>query len=148
DISPGSLASVFGTNLAAATASGYIVPLSTTLGGTSVTVNGRPAPLIYVSPSQINFQLPYEIAPGPATVAVTTAAPNPSFSFTVSLSAPGVFLSDASHAIAQNQDGSLNNSGRGAAPGSILVVYLTGQGALDNAVATGAAAPSQPLSRA
>jgi len=101
-----------------------------------------------VSPGQINFQMPYETSPGPASVVITTSgSPSPGFSFTVSPSAPGVFLS-GSHAIAQNQDGTLNDAGHPIAPAGTLVVYLTGQGPLDNAVATGAAAPSQPLSRA
>ena len=149
DVSPGSLASIFGANLALATASAASLPLPMLLGGVSVAVNGRPAPLIYVSPGQINFQMPYETPPGSASIVTTTSGiASPSFSFTVLPSAPGLFLSGASHAIAQNQDGTLNDSSHAAAPATILVVYLTGQGPLDNAVVTGAAAPSQPLSRA
>ncbi len=47
------------------------MPLPSTLAGVSVTVNGLKAPLVYVSPVQINAQLPYEIEPGTAIVAVT-----------------------------------------------------------------------------
>ena len=148
-MAPGALASIFGTNLASAAGSAANVPLPATLGGVSVAVNGRPAPLIYISPGQINFQVPYETSPGPASVTVTTSGrASLSFAFNVLAAAPGVFQSDTSRAIAQNQDGSLNGSTHAAAPGSTLVVYLTGQGPLDNAVASGASAPSQPLSRA
>jgi hypothetical protein len=55
---PGEIASIFGTNLAFMTLSAAGVPLRAMLGGTSVQVNGVAAPLFYVSPNQINFQVP------------------------------------------------------------------------------------------
>src|SRR5277367_1480693 len=57
-ISPGSIAAIFGSNLATAPLSALGSQLSTTLGGVSVTVNGVKAPLFFVSPGQINFQVP------------------------------------------------------------------------------------------
>src|ERR1700734_1865237 len=57
-VAPGSLASVFGTGLANATDSASGLPLTTSLGGTSVSVAGTLAPLLYVSATQINFQVP------------------------------------------------------------------------------------------
>src|ERR1035441_3920857 len=60
-LAPGELFSIFGTNLASATASAASVPLPMILAGTSVTVNGKPAPLVFVSPTQINAQIPYEV---------------------------------------------------------------------------------------
>ena len=57
-ITPGSLVSIFGTNLANATASASQLPLTTELSGTSVTVNGVKAPLLFVSPEQINLETP------------------------------------------------------------------------------------------
>jgi beta-glucanase (GH16 family) len=75
-IAPGSLVSLYGVNLADATygslfESGKFV--SSTPSGVSVSVNGKSAPLTYVSPSQINFQLPWEteLAPQTVNVAVT-----------------------------------------------------------------------------
>src|ERR1039457_3265501 len=65
-ISPGSLTTVCGNNLAA----GGHSPLNadgsfpTSAAGVTVSVNGVNAPLIYVSPKQINFQVPWETAPG------------------------------------------------------------------------------------
>jgi hypothetical protein len=63
---PGMLMSVFGTGLASG--SPQIVtttPLPvTSASGTSVTINGIAAPLLYVSATQINLQLPYEVGPG------------------------------------------------------------------------------------
>jgi uncharacterized protein (TIGR03437 family) len=81
----GAIFSVFGENLAASAQRAPGTPLPTRLGGTSVTVGGIAAPLFYVSPGQINFQVPNAIAqaPRPAVpprlgvrvpVVVTTAA--------------------------------------------------------------------------
>ena len=74
-IAPDSLASLYGTNLASGTAQASLLPLPTTLGGISVTLtdaNGvaRLAPLVYVSPGQINFVVPDGTAVGAATVTV------------------------------------------------------------------------------
>src|SRR5579859_1301561 len=57
-VAPGELVSIFGTNLAASTVtfSGATVP--TQLGGTQVFFGGLSAPLFYVSPNQINAQVP------------------------------------------------------------------------------------------
>ena len=71
-LSPGSLASLFGLSLASSTAGATSLPLPATLGGVQVLVNGTPAPLLYVSPTQINFQIPYEALGGNATVVVVS----------------------------------------------------------------------------
>lgn len=149
NVAPGSLATIFGVNLSTnAPIHASVLPLPTTLGEVEVSVNGHPAPLDYVGSTQINFQVPYEVAPGPASVVVTASgAASPSFSFTVVAAAPGIFMA-GTQASAQNQDGSGNAISNPAAAGSVVVVYLTGQGPVDNPVATGAAPPSTPLSNA
>src|SRR6266566_5167307 len=71
-IAPGSLISIFGTNLASALSSASSPTLSTTLGDVnSVTLNGMPVPLSFVSAGQINAQAPWELIPGAANVVVT-----------------------------------------------------------------------------
>lgn len=57
----GSIIAIFGANLATAAASSSSFPLPTTLVGTSVLFGGIPAPLLYVSPTKINAQVPFEI---------------------------------------------------------------------------------------
>ncbi len=57
----GSIASLFGWNLATRTESAAVVPLPTSLAGTVLRVNGMPAPLFFVSRTQINFQVPWEV---------------------------------------------------------------------------------------
>ncbi|NOT61034.1 MAG: hypothetical protein HOP19_12520, partial [Acidobacteria bacterium] len=70
DLAPNSIAAAFGVNLANATRAGNTIPLPTSLGGASIMVQDvkgveRPAPLFFVSPAQINFQIPPGTHPGP-----------------------------------------------------------------------------------
>lgn len=148
-VAPGSFASIFGENLAAATAAVSTTTWPTTLGGVTVLVNGRATPLHSVSPGQINFQVPVATPVGAATAEVRlSGAASAAFSFNVVAAAPGVLVFGNNRAVVQNQDGNLNTATNGALPGSTIVAYLTGQGAVDNAVTDGAPAGANPLSRA
>jgi len=150
-IAPGSLFSIFGTGLAAQTASASTLPLSRNLGGAQVFVNGEPAPLVYVSGNQINAQMPVDVPTGrPISVTITNAggATSNAVSVTVPAAAPGIFTYNGNEAIVQNQDGSLNSTGAPAHPGDVLVAYLTGGGAVNAAGpwVTGAGSPGGPSS--
>jgi uncharacterized protein (TIGR03437 family) len=143
-VSPGSLVSVFGTNLASSEQwAGASLPL--TLGGTSVSVNGIPALLSYVSPSQINLQLPSSLASslpvgqpeivGGSLVVTTPAGSSAPAQFAVTAIDPALFTVDSSgcgQAAAQNisPDGtvSVNSHANGAAPGDFIALYSTGLG--------------------
>ena len=148
-VSPGSLVDIYGTNLAPATASAAAGPaLPIALGGVEVLVNGTAAPLIYVSPAIVIFQLPYETPPGTAQLVVlsdnTAGAPAP---VAVQQSAPSILTYGGNRAVVLNQDYSVNGPANGAQPGSVAMAYLIGSGPLDNPIATGAPAPNSPLSR-
>jgi uncharacterized protein (TIGR03437 family) len=70
-VAPESIASVFGTKLSANTVLATVTPLPVALdGGTSVYVNGVLSPLFFVSPNQINYQIPEGTLSGPAAVVV------------------------------------------------------------------------------
>ncbi len=144
-VAPGSIVSLFGSNLAPQAASAAGVPWPFQLGGSSITVNGIPAPLSFVSPSQINAQIPFDVSPGNANLTVSVGdlalAPRP---LTIQPSAPGLFLSAAGHALVQNQDGTTNSPEQPASAGTVVTAFLTGQGALDPNVPSGAAAPADP----
>ena len=145
-VAPGSLGSIFGTGLAVSAASATAVPFPTALNGVSVSFGGRAARLSYVSPTQINFQVPYGVPLGGAGVIVTngTAASN-TLQISVTATAPGVFQYGANRGVVQNQDYSLNGSANAAAAGTTIIVYLTGIGVTNPAVADGATAPGGPL---
>ncbi|MGH9838839.1 MAG: hypothetical protein ACREEM_08655 [Blastocatellia bacterium] len=79
NIADKAIVAAFGAGLAASTQAATSLPLPTTLAGTTVRVNGRAAPLFFVSPNQVNFQIPAGTALGNAAVAITcgdsTSAP-------------------------------------------------------------------------
>lgn len=151
-VSPGSLADIYGTNLAEAPATTAGLPLGNTLGNVQVTVNGTPAPLYYVSPGQVDFQIPYSIPPGPALVRVSSNGnAGGAAGITVQQAAPSILTwvdaAGNTRAIAQNQDYSLNTSTNCAVPGTYVTVYMMGSGPLNNPINSGAAASSSPLSQ-
>ena len=99
-LSPGCWAVVFGDKLAANAEAATSVPLPHTLAGVSVTVDGIAAPLLYVSPKQINFLIPYEVLPprfGMPSQVVVSNQGSQSFSYAIQLSreAPALFTRDA-----------------------------------------------------
>ena len=147
-VAPGSLITIFGSDLTSGTASPIGTPLPTTLLNTQVTVAGRAIPLTYVSPGQINAQLPYETPLGPQRVIVVSeTVASPPAQVTVVPTAPGIFQFGENRAVVQNQDASVNTAANPAKTGSYIVAYLTGGGELDFAVPTGSPAGSDPLSR-
>jgi uncharacterized protein (TIGR03437 family) len=147
-VAPGSLVSLYGSGFAAVAASASTLPLPTRLAETQVAVQGRRLPLLYISPTQINAQLPWEALPGTATAVVTVGEQaSDGLSFVVERAAPGTFQWAGSRCVAQNEDGGLNRSEAPAAPGSVLTIYMTGQGAVDSPVATGAPSSGNPLLR-
>jgi uncharacterized protein (TIGR03437 family) len=138
NLSPGALVSIFGTGMASGTASpagGF--PLPSILNGTQVLVNGTAAPLFFVSPTQINYQMPME-ASAPASVAVASAGSTSSpVSLNLSPAAPGIFTSTGSQASALNADFSTNSPSNPAATGTYVQVFVTGLGITDPPLATG-----------
>ncbi len=131
-IAPGSIISIFGSNLAVSTASASGYPLPYDLGGAKVSINGVAAPMFYASPSQINAQAPYELKQGAGTLTVG----NSETPVTISPSAPGLFKLSGEFVVPEV-----------CSPGDVIVIYLTGQGAVSPPVPTAAAAPASPLSR-
>ena len=100
-VAPDSIASIFGERLASAARGAELTlqgELPLTLGGTSVTINDRPARLFFVSPGQVNCLVPAETEPGQARVAVRSAATGMVSRGTVNVArvAPALFTMDAS----------------------------------------------------
>ena len=146
-VAPGELISIYGLHIGPAApayasfdADGF---LPTMLGGVQVTINGTPAPLLYVSETQINAITPVELAAGTAVELqlVQNGAPLTDFRMMVDIAAPGVFLFPGGNAAALNQDGTVNSQTNPAAVGSYVSVWATGTGYFpgsDGQIATGA----------
>ncbi len=118
EAAPGMILSVFGTQLSTGVQSASSVPLPLTIQGVSATVNGVAAPLYFVSPGQLNIQIPYETGAGPAVLGVNNNGHVASFLFQVSPAAPGIFTT-ASGAVVPFASGKR---------GDTLVLFITGEG--------------------
>ena len=119
-------------------------PLPTTMGGTSVLVNGTAVPLYYTSYGQIAFQMPYDVNPGTAQVQVKRDDGQVSNTVTVNTAARAPRL-----LAVVNQDGSFNtpDGSHPAKRGDTVVFYAFGLGPTSPAVTAGTAAPGSPLAQ-
>ena len=147
-IAPGMAVEIFGSNLAAGGTSTIAssLPFLTTLGNVSVVIGGIPAPLYYVSPGQINAEVPFELTPGgnyQVIVSANGALTVPDH-FVSAPAAPGIAAYGSGGIIAQHLDGTLITAASPAMPAEIVVFYLAGLGSAMNQPATGNAAPAPP----
>src|SRR5579863_2825298 len=139
-VAPGGIVAIFGTNLATATQSAN-APWPLTLGGTSVAINGVPAALAFVSPTQINAQVPSSLPAvnsgiAAAGVVVTTAAGSSASAPTGLVAGePGLFSADGSGCgqaaalnIRPNGAVSINSASNSAAPEDYVSLFGTGFG--------------------
>jgi len=155
---PGFIGSLFGTNLAPANGSASAVPLPVELNGVSVSVSGYLAPLFFVSPTQINFQLPWELLGQNQVVALV--AVNGTLSATQVLAlrtlSPGIFslnsagtgqgavqIANTAIYAATSVQGA---QARPAVAGEYVTIYCSGLGDVSNRPATGAPASTSSLS--
>lgn len=146
EISQGALASVVGVNFSSGSAAAQ-VPLPMSFGDVTVTVNSVAAPILYISPTLVNFQVPWQTQPGTATVQVTVNGQTaPAVNVNVGNAAPGIFMLTSSLAAVFNFDGTLNTPSNPAKEGTQISVYLTGSGPVNPPLSNGVAAGSNPLS--
>lgn len=110
-VAPGSIISIDGPKLASESVTGPASPLAQTLAGVTVTIGEQMLPLIFVSPGQINAQLPSNLAPGQYTLTVQSPGqPNAIGVFTADRNAPGLFshqIAGQAYWIAMHADGAL-----------------------------------------
>jgi uncharacterized protein (TIGR03437 family) len=136
-IAPGEIVTIYGTGLGPSTPvlaqPGNNGNFGTELAGTTVSFGGTNGPVLYASDTQVSAIVPYATPIGGA-VDVTLTYQDQQFTASavpVISSAPGVFTSNSTgigQAAAINQDNSINGPGSPARPGSIISMYLTGEG--------------------
>ncbi|MBI3697828.1 MAG: SBBP repeat-containing protein [Acidobacteria bacterium] len=149
-VAPGEIVSIFGGDLGPNPGASGGLDAAGRLGSqvaeTRVLFDGRPAPLFFTRYDQVNAQVPYSVAGKSSTqvqvsyqgvVSNTVAVP-------VAPSAPGLFAlaSGAGQGIAFNQDFTLNSRTNPALPGSVIILYATGEGQTDPAGIDGKLAES------
>jgi len=155
-VAAGSIAAVFGNNLASSLTSATAFPLSATLGGTSFQVGNVGSPLYMTSCSQANLQIPWESAGQTQAPVTATAGGLVSLPQNASLAtfSPGIFslnmLGTGQGAVEIAPTAVLAApQGTGARPvmrGEYIAIFCTGLGPVSNQPATGAPGLSSPLS--
>jgi uncharacterized protein (TIGR03437 family) len=116
-VAPGSIVSIYGTNLASTAAEAPSVPLPFTLGGASVTVTDNTGsqaamPLFYAGPLQINAQIPDGVHTGPAVLTIATPSGGTQSTVMLAAVAPGLI--------------SANGDGKGAPAAQVVTTHANG----------------------
>jgi uncharacterized protein (TIGR03437 family) len=147
-LAPGMVASLYplGIQFTEETVNYSGLPLPRELADIQVLVNDEPAPLFFVGPGQINFQVPMD-APesGFADVQVVRTSTGQILAggaVQMNLASPGLFTTDGSgrgQVRAINQDGSINSPENPAPRGSVVTLFATGQGVVPGAPPDGEA---------
>ena len=141
-VAPGEILSIYGAGygpqmgVSAEIAGGRI---GTQLGGVQVLMNGTPAPLLYVSASQINLVAPFEIS-GSTTATVkivTTTSASQQVDVPVVPAAPEIFLGSSGSAAILNQDLTVNGPENPAHANDIVAMFVSGAGAMTPAASDG-----------
>jgi uncharacterized protein (TIGR03437 family) len=153
DVAPGGLISVFGTNLSPINIASSEIPLPTALANSCLTVDGLPVPILFVSPTQVNAQMPFQAVGDVTLVLRTPGGISNDFNLVIEPTAPSVFYGSAGPGdnvptVVRYDDNELVTPSHPIhrSSGSALVIYLTGLGQTAPAIATGQPAPSSPLS--
>lgn len=158
-VAPGSLVSLFGTSLSSTIQTASTVPLSMSVADvSSVTIGGASAAVLFVSPGQINLQVPWEAVPGPASLVITNGAgSSQTVQIQVAAYAPVIMnfgFGASAQAFATNMDGTLNGPVNTPASvagvvthpefsGNPVTIYATGLGPVSSPPADGAASADQ-----
>lgn len=149
-VAPGGLVTIFGSELADGTGIANRVPLDTELAGTEVLLGNTRLPLLFVSPGQINAQIPYDLSINTQHQIVVQrgAALSVPEVLTVSPGQPAIFTADQSGrgqgVILGVRAGGAQTLASPDSPvhaGDTIVIYCGGLGAVDPPVPSGAASP-------
>jgi uncharacterized protein (TIGR03437 family) len=130
-LTPGMILSIFGRNLANSMQTANTAPLPASLAGVSANFNGVPAPLYYVSPGQVNVQIPYETSMSWGLLAVSNNGQVATMPIHVDSSAPGISTTSAGMLIPTAS----------ASRGQSLGLFITGAGRVKPPVSNGATPP-------
>ncbi len=165
DLAPGTRALILGYNFAESTETApdvsvnggvYTTDLPPQLNGISVSVDGKAAPIFSVSPTKVEFQIPYEVAASSRNRQVVSLAlvkegsplQAPPIMIPILAAAPGIyvynfgeyrepiFMTGAS-AVARNSNGKLNHPSQPAHRGETIALQVTGLGLVDPALKSG-----------
>jgi trimeric autotransporter adhesin len=135
-VARGELISIYGSHLSHVSLQSAPPTAPLTLDGTSVNIGGLPAPILFISPGQVNVQVPFDIPAGVPSLNVTVTVgtlKSPPFLIAVAMADLGLFSAQGIHG-----PSAANTVVVHTTPGDTLVLEATGLGAVSPAVASGA----------
>jgi uncharacterized protein (TIGR03437 family) len=150
-VGQGSLATVFGAFTGVTQGQAQSVPWPKTINNVRVVIdNNIEAPLQFVGPTQVNFQVPRSLGFGRHSIKVSAGAAEIAGTIDILDTAPGVFIRDERQGIRRqaavlNQDNTINGPANRARKGQVIQIFSTGVGPVSGNTADGAAGPSAPL---
>jgi uncharacterized protein (TIGR03437 family) len=152
DVAPGGLISVYGTNLSPVNMASAEIPLPTALANSCLSVNGLPVPILYVSPTQVNAQMPNQEIGDVTLILRTPGGQSNNYNLVIEPNAPSVFLASVGGTtgiptVVRNDDNELVTASHPIhrKSNTALVIYLTGLGPTSPTVGSGQPAPANPL---
>jgi uncharacterized protein (TIGR03437 family) len=147
NVAPGGRINIDGSNFSSLTELNEEVPASDSLGGVCVTIDDLTIPLLRVSPTRIEAQLPWNVTSGGNLKVTTAGGAGNAVQFDAPRAAPAIFF-DASGqpAIYHAHDSTLVTASNPIVAGETLTILATGLGAVAPTIETGKPAPAAPLS--
>jgi uncharacterized protein (TIGR03437 family) len=135
-VAPGEMVTIFGTGIGPAALAGFLIANNLVSGNVAATrflFDGVPAPIIYVSANQSTVMVPFAVAGKASTqlVAEYQGVQSPPVTIPVVAAVPGLFTiaqNGSGSAAIVNQDGSINSASAPAPKGSVVLLFLTGDG--------------------
>jgi uncharacterized protein (TIGR03437 family) len=151
NVATGGLVSLLGREMSPVNLATKEMPLPTALGDSCLTVNGVPTPMMFVSPTQLNAQIPYTIDGNATIVLRTPGGISDNYYVQIRAAAPTVFRSavpgSGSATIAtvvRKKNGELVTLSNPVHRGEAVVVYLTGMGRTFPSIEAGVPGPNDP----
>jgi uncharacterized protein (TIGR03437 family) len=146
------LITIYGTQLSPVNMATSEIPLPTALANSCLSVDGLAVPILYVSPTQVNAQMPYQAIGDETLILRTPGGQSNNYNLVIQPNAPSVFLASVGPetnvpTVIRNDDGELVTPSHPIhrKSNTALVIYLTGMGPTSPTVGTGQPAPSNQL---
>jgi uncharacterized protein (TIGR03437 family) len=150
-VAPGGLVSIYGTQMAPINMATSEIPLPTALADSCLTVNGVPMPVLFVSPTQINGQLPINVDGNASMTLRTPGGISDNFNFSILPAAPSIFRTGTAGTesglatITRADNGELITPTNPVHLGDSITIWATGLGRTSPPIDSGMPAPSDPL---
>lgn len=150
-VAPGGLISVYGTQMAPVNLATNQIPLPTALADSCLTVNGVAVPVLFVSSTQINGQLPFNVDGNAQMTLRTPGGISDNFNFSILPAAPSIFRTGTAGpetglaTITRSDNGQLVTPTNPVHYGDAITIWATGLGRTNPPIDSGMAAPSDPL---